>query len=261
MYGITRRDIIPPPTTIQKYNSSGDFLETWPAPQCEHTPTPEIGHLSIFHIVVKNEPYLVISCILCRSMTLINTRDGSRIPTYTNGGRNKPVPGRMCDGPAGTFLAINSIRNRSEVIMFDCRNTSLAVNALIPKDMDDPVFIAYLETKSTGGLVIACDWKHSTIVATSLSDKKLIWRLQGEVKGKMIRPNGMDTDDEGRLYVGDGANSRIIVLDGSTGYELQVKELPEYGVIVNVLWCNIQHQLIVHHVNNGREQITYFGIE
>ncbi len=256
VYGIpqTQSDVDLTPC-IHKYNSTGELLQKWDGVQCAHDlPTP------IFHLEIATTPYLVVSCVICRNMTLINTQDGSRMLTYTDGKRDKPVPGRMCDGPPGKLIAINFIQNRSEAIIFDCRSTKLKVTDLIPNDMDDPVFIAYLETQSTGGLVIACDWKHNTIIATSLSDKQLIWRLKGEVAGKKIRPNGMCTDDQGRLCAADGTNNRIVVLDGTTGCVLQVKELQEYGDIVNVLWCDTQHQLIVHHVNDGYEKMTYFDI-
>ncbi len=260
LYGSTRAqpDVDSPPC-IHKYNSIGELRKTWPALQCAHERTP------IVHLDIMNMQYLAVSCIHCQNMTLINTEDDSRKSTYTGIEPNKPLAGRMCYGPPGKLFAINSVSNtipnKGQIVVFDCTNTNFKVADLIPVDMEEPVFVCYLKGGIAGGLVITSKWKQNTIIATSVAGKKLIWRLEGEVFGKKIQPSGMCADNDGRVYASDGCNNRILVLDGSTGYVLQAKELNEYGNIVNVLWCETQRQLIVHHVNEESEQITYFDME
>ncbi len=39
--------------------------------------------------------------------------------------------------------------------------------------------------------------------------------------GKKIRPQRVSCDSEGRVYVGDGDNSRVLVVNGNTGVAIQ----------------------------------------
>ena len=91
-------------------------------------------------------------------------------------------------------------------------------------------------------------------------DKENVWKLEGELLRKTIDPQGICSDSSGRLFIADGKNQRILVLDGSTGLGLQALELSELGTILDVIWCDRKSQLIVHHKrSNEIRQITYFN--
>ncbi len=75
-----------------------------------------------------------------------------------------------------------------------------------------------------------------------------VWQLQGKVLGKEIKPRSVSCDSEGRVYVADGNNSRVLLLDGSTGEVIQ-QLLQDAGLedVFNVCCLSNPHQLLVYH--------------
>ncbi len=61
-----------------------------------------------------------------------------------------------------------------------------------------------------------------SIKAVRLGDGSKAWELSGEVEGKEINPWEMASDEEGRVFVADGGNCRVLCLDGESGHVLQV---------------------------------------
>ena len=72
-------------------------------------------------------------------------------------------------------------------------------------------------------VIVASNLPNGRVVAVTLPRKqKSGWKLSGDIKGKCINPQGMCHDDAGRLYVADGKNDRVLVLDSLTGRVLQI---------------------------------------
>ncbi len=78
--------------------------------------------------------------------------------------------------------------------------------------------VHYLESYD---LVLESDL-HSIIKAVRVGDGSKAWELSGEVEGKEINPWEMASDEEGRVFVADGGNCRVLCLDGKSGHVLQV---------------------------------------
>ncbi len=81
---------------------------------------------------------------------------------------------------------------------------------------------------------------------------KPIWRLGGKgvrVAGKMLDPWDFCTDDKGRVYVADGKNARVLVLDGSTGHLIQIL-LEGHELIRHISWDKGRQQLIISDFEN-----------
>ena len=81
--------------------------------------------------------------------------------------------------------------------------------------------------------------------------------VSGEVAGKDIDPWGVCCDSTGHIYVGDTANSRVLLFDSQSGEVLQVV-LNEKNVhkVHNISWVSSQPCLTVFH-DNG---ITCFNV-
>ena len=60
------------------------------------------------------------------------------------------------------------------------------------------------------------------IKAMRLGTKTHVWEFSEVVEGKTINPHGMCSDKAGHLYVADGSNDRLLVMDRSTGQLLMV---------------------------------------
>ncbi len=268
LYGRTQPDSLP---VIHKYSGDGELLQTWQPPRCRHAPAPDhIGSYNSFRTLsIQGALYLAEACFRCQSIDVHKTSSDATegdawINAFTVADGELHSFSYICAGksPADTVLAVSPRgHDACEVIVYDCSSTTFTVKDIIPIDNMRVKFFTFLESGYPGGLIICSDWNQNLICATSLADKQLIWRLHGEVMGKSIRPNGMCTNDRGRLYVADGSNGRILVSDGSTGHLLQVIELSDLGCIVHVAWCNTQPNLIVRHrLGNGNDSISYYNV-
>ncbi len=200
---------------------NGDHLPTLPSPPCVHTSTRDRYYQYLLHICIEDTPYIAMSCALCKSITLYNLRDATTTSAYRDPTSGKPAPGRMCKGPPGTLLAVDIDTN--ELAVFDCSSTTFELKDTIAIVGLHPIYISFAETSHMGGLVVASNRTQSIISATSFAEKQQIWRLQGAVLGRMIEPGGMCSNSRGQLYIADSINKRILLLDGGTGYVLQVR--------------------------------------
>ncbi len=259
---ILQPDVYP---VIHQYNTHGKLLQTFPAPRCGHGLTPDgICYQFILHLNIEGIPYLAVSCSHheCNSITSYNTIDGDSIVAYSNPGRDRPSLGHMCRGPKGVLIAADMRDGSDLVSVFNCSTTPFTLSKTMSIAGVDPNYINYLETDSTGGLLIASNWLENTMCATALESGQPIWMLQGDVMGKLITPGGMCPNHRGRLCIADGNNGRILILDGSTGCVLQVIQLGHLGAILNVSCCDKQSRVIVRHRRkNETDKVSYFSVK
>ncbi len=75
-----------------------------------------------------------------------------------------------------------------------------------------------------------------------------LWQLQGEVVKKDINPLDVSCDSEGRVYVADWINSRVLLLNGYTGQVIQqLLQDAGLGNVYRVCCLRNPRQLLVHH--------------
>ncbi len=75
-----------------------------------------------------------------------------------------------------------------------------------------------------------------------------VWQLKGTVLEKEIDPYGVSCDSEGRVYVADGGNRRLLLFNGYTGQVIQqLLQDTGLGTIYNVCCLSNPHQLLVKH--------------
>ncbi len=115
-------------------------------------------------------------------------------------------------------------------------------------------------------LILSRDWK--VVQAVKLQEcagQPPVWQLQGEVLGKWIDPYGVSCDSEGRVYVVDGGNSRLLSINGSTGEVVQELLLISFqdaslgGVttcVEDVCCLSNPHQLLVNHYPSDKKSTS-----
>ncbi len=75
-----------------------------------------------------------------------------------------------------------------------------------------------------------------------------VWQLHGEVLGKRIDPRGVSCDSQGHLYIADLDNSRVLVVNGSTGEVVQqLLQDPGLGRVEDVCCMSNPRQLLVRY--------------
>ncbi len=89
-----------------------------------------------------------------------------------------------------------------------------------------------------------------------------VWQLQGDMLGKWINPLGVNCDSEGHLYIADGDNCRVLLVNGSTGEVVQeLLQDAGLGRVDDVCWMsNPTRQLLVKHYCNGRQALTLYNV-
>ncbi len=84
-----------------------------------------------------------------------------------------------------------------------------------------------------------------------------VWKLQGEVLGKVINPWGVSCDSEGRVFVADGVNRRVLLLNGYTGEVIQqLLQNDGLGLVYRVCCLSNPHQLLAEHGSLSLYNIT-----
>ncbi len=98
-------------------------------------------------------------------------------------------------------------------------------------------------------VILSCGYK--VVKAVKLrgdAGQPPMWQLQGEMLGKKIDPWGVSCDIEGRVYVADGCNCRVLIVNGSTGRPIQqLLQDARLGDIWKVCWLSNPRQLLVQH--------------
>ena len=96
--------------------------------------------------------------------------------------------------------------------------------------------------------ILVFTFDHS-IEAINPGTGSVVWQFTQNVEGKKLDLCGVCCDLDGRLYLADGKNKRLIVLNGKTGGLLQVLlKDDETGGVYGVCWMSSPPQLTVHHV-------------
>ncbi len=68
----------------------------------------------------------------------------------------------------------------------------------------------------------------------------------------------------GRVYIADGCNERLVILDGSTGHVLQMALQEKIGRFWHVAWnahlvqVFVCHSIGSSHVSSYRVRVTYY---
>ena len=133
--------------------------------------------------------------------------------------------------------------------------------------MEDTYGICVVSTNLTRDdvLIILTSWKTECSVKAFKLDGQLVWKASGVLGGIAINPHGVCADRRGHIYIADGKNKRVIVLNAEDGKYIQTlltNEQHGIGLVYSVGWSELNDQrfLIVNHKCDKRQQITTFKI-
>ncbi len=225
----------------------------------------------LLEVTLSSHRHLAISCRWTRKIWLYSFTTQSIRSVYSDPSRRGPKPGRMCHGPNNTILVCDATERSSSVAVFTFTSeNTLTLSRLIPVQGGSRYVIAVCYAETTQGpLLFTSHEEEDAICATHLQSGHK-WQVKGQVDGKPCDPYGL-CHGAGRLYVADGDNKRILVLDAATGDFIQSIELPQTVWVHNVAWSEQQpHLVVLQRMNRAEEedddsddilyQISYFNI-
>ncbi len=216
----------------------------------------------LLEVTLGSHRHLAISCYKTREIWLYSFTTQSFRSVYSDPSRRGPEPGRMCHGPNNTILVCDyTAWSRSVAEFHFTSENTLTLSRLIPVQGGSRWICAVCYAETTQGpLLFTCHWGEHAIRATHLQSGHTQWQVKGQVDGKQCDPRGL-CHGAGRLYVADGFNKRILVLDAAKGDFIQSIELPQTVCVVNVAWSEQQpHLVVLHDKDSHSHNISYFTI-
>ncbi len=240
------------------YDRSGDLLKTAPAPECGHV---DMGH-NLLEVNIRGFNYIAVACDApnCGQISLYNPNTKNTALTYRARNEDQFCPGAMTHGPHHTIVAVNNRPGSHSLTVLDIANPEITLKQHIPCTIDVPNSIVLTRE----GLVIASKCTDNIVSATSLSSGQMAWVTGREpIAGKLCEPCGLALDQDGRLFIADGNNSRIVILEASTGAWLQTLMMPGLGKIIDISWNQLSSQIAVrHHVTySDRECLSTYQVQ
>ncbi len=218
---------------------------------------------ALLEVTLNSHRYLAISCRERREIWLYSFTTQSFRSVYSDPSKRGPVPGPMCHGPNNTILSVDVTEGSSSVaeLHFTSEDT-LTLSRLIPVqgDKNDIDAVCYAET-TQGPLLFTTHLGEYAICATHLQSGHTQWQDQFQVDGKKCDPRGI-CHGAGRLYVADGINKRILVLDAATAGFIQSIELSQTLAVWDVAWSDQQpHLVVLQGIDDDSYHIKYYNIE
>ncbi len=122
----------------------------------------------------------------------------------------------------GVVLA-TSTSSKSKRILFLRKNKAKTPSFRISSHKIDTgietnmVGICVAKTKSDKSLIIVTAWQKPGIIKAMDLNGKVAWEKSGVVCDMPCNPHGISADNSGRVYIADGKNRRVIVLETETG--------------------------------------------
>ena len=98
------------------------------------------------------------------------------------------------------------------------------------------------------------------IRAISCVSKKTLWKTSGEIDRKKINPRGLlFLPNHNALLAGDGANSRILVLDPGNGSHRQTIPLPDMEKVCSLRL--IENQIVLMHGGTHDWKMSIYSVQ
>ncbi len=231
---------------IHHYDHTGKLKQQIPIP----TLGAEDHDLEV--ITVEGQQYLVMSNNRSADIQLYSFTTGEMRPGYlrTNPETGEHATKTLCRGIKGELIACSG---KGDITLFHITNSCVKVKkAIQSKAMINAKHVCHMKVPEHGKVMVSSTgtrYENGELQATSMATQQPIWILSGMVEGCLFNPRGLCVDCRGLLYVADGHNHRILVLQAGSGTVLQTLQPPELRgqMIRNLAWCNTSSQLIVQH--------------
>ena len=242
-------------TSLQVYNGKGELLKTW----SDHACRP-IFSCPILEVFISGQQYIAISCKLCKQIKLYSSQLKSAHIGYDyQQNADRMDLDNMCLGPGNTIMVCNQSWQGNSVCLFDSSTRPLKLQREI-KTRDLLQNIHYSEGclfTTHAGLTYS-----DMICATDFHIGKTLWKVDGDQPRTL--KFGMCTDQNGRLYIGDGTSNHLLVFHVTTGKLIQSVNLnihPFVGSIHNLAWDNSHPRLIMKVIGKSwGEEISYCNV-
>ena len=199
--------------------------------ECHHRFCPIIEHL-------VDPDFILEACFECGEIRSYNINTAESKTVYSG-----CKPRRICKGPEGSVFVIDKTDG---LLQLEWRKEKEELDLVhrIQTGMKNAWGICYMEQYKI--LVIT---SYHNIKAINPETGSVLWEFTQDEEGKKLFPREVCCDVDGRIYVADGTNEQLIVLNDMTGELIQVLLKDKYWVF-DMCWTSFPPQLTVCHGGN-----------
>ena len=254
---------------ISQFDLSGNQVWETESLHIDNRTTPKPCGLQVVNLGTKQ--FLASSSASHHNILLYDTsiQKPEAIVAYSD---QKMHFNQMGNLPPNTLLALCAEQNKERKLMYLMQKKYAGMEMMektyiMETHMEDTYGICVVSTNLTrdGVLIILTSWKTECSVKAFKLDGQLVWKASGVLGGIAINPHGVCADRRGHIYIADGKNKRVIVLNAEDGKYIQTlltNEQHGIGLVYSVGWSELNDQrfLIVNHKCDKRQQITTFKI-
>ena len=239
------------PKSILLISSQGsDVTETPLTAPCKHN--------AEYYFLFLTAELVVVSCPQCQQIKLLKLKNKE----FTDAFKGDWV-WRMCHGGENRIFAQGKRNEVLELILNESSLTFTKTNTIHSGIQSRYNGLCYVPSPP-GFVVVADNSDKPKVRAVNCSpdDKgvpSIVWTFSEEVDGKKISPESVVYSPiKDVIIVGDGVNSRLLVLDRKEGTHAQTIELPEMNVVDMHLRGD---ELVLLHSSGDEYNISYLSLK
>ncbi len=193
-------------------------------------------------LLVGNVQHIAIPCTGCQEVKLCEYPTFKMVSTY-----KMAAPDAMCLGPQNTICVVQLMAGPKKVFGFevDVNTTQFNNKFTIQTEMESIFAMCYVDFKYPNGTLVLVDWPSNTICAINVNTQNTVWKITGEIDGKICFPHAVVATPTGEVIVADGNNARLIVIDGLTGELINTQNLAQYTATLGLHLTADGSQLVV----------------
>ncbi len=152
----------------------------------------------------------------------------------------------MCTGPNDSVLVCNF--NKILQLKWNPDKTQLQRTRQVNSQFEAGFSVRNMHYTALHNLVVFAS--DQALTAVKLIDGAKVWHVAEQIQGRTLDPRGLVSDNEGRLYIADGHNQRLLVLDSESGQLLQNPARFPHPVY-NVVWMSESKRLVLDHYDGS----------
>lgn len=227
------------PWALQQYKLQGGSLHKLREVElpCEHD-----TRWNLLGMMVEREELLAAACMDCGKISLMNFETGETHVAY----RGRDEIWALCLGEEGRmWVHFEGAGNVMQIRELNCSQKMFTETGRRHRMHDTCVSMCYLPSPHEA-LAISHTWA-GWMEAVSCETGQQLWVLEGEVSGRTVCPRAVQLHPKGHtLLVGDWDNSRVLVLDPSTGH--LVNSYQSTSQTEDLLW--LKEHLLCFYASN-----------
>ncbi len=207
-------------------------------------------------VAIGNQEFLAVSCIKCEVIRLYNMETEDVTTAFYDSSYH---PGGMCQGDPGQMYVAHVVYGAMLILQLNCSTAEFTLRKTIQSGVDDFYAMCYIPTYKLVAISNNTPG-NCTIRAVSLEHEK-IWEFSGQVEGIPCKPHGMMYyPAQDCLFVADGDNTRLLVLNAGDGSLRQIVPLSKaMGTICNLSLHS--DQIVVWHQHANKVKVSHFSLQ